>query len=462
MSATPSLEAKRTPGDRGRGGTAVRRGIDSLPRPPRSALKLAADYWTAPDEMFRHLEGLGDRFVIDLPGLPTWVCTTNPDDVKSIFTAQQGSLRMGEAVRRLTAHEPAVGAHAMIFKDGPEHLHERRTLAPAFHGDRLTSYQPAMIAKTEERLAQWPTGEPVRFGPLMAELTLDVMIDIVFGVTDPDRIDRLRAAIRKLNQVTASRLFLGQMCIALLLRGRWLLASGALRQAVEEVDGIVLEEIAARRRDPLERDDFLTSFLEVRDDNGDRLSDPKIAQTLRGLLLAGHETTSATLTWLAERVVRHPAALDRLETSVAAGDDSYVDATIAETLRLRPIAPFTGRWVVAPFELGDVTVPPGKIVVPFITLLHRRPELYPDPMAFKPERFLDQRPGTYTWIPFGGGAHRCLGGAFTLVEMRAILRTILQHRRFAPATTAGEPAIRHHFGIAPAAAGTITLRRIAA
>src|SRR5258708_5578132 len=133
--------------------------IDSLPKPQRSGLKLAADYWTAPDEMFRHLEGLGDRFVLDLPGLPTWVCTTGPQDVKAIFTAQQGSLRMGEALRRVTAHDPAVGGDALIFKDGPDHLRERRSVAPSFHGDRLASYEATMVAKTEERLAQWPVGE---------------------------------------------------------------------------------------------------------------------------------------------------------------------------------------------------------------------------------------------------------------------------------------------------------------
>lgn len=435
--------------------------IDSLPRPRRSSLRLAADYWMAPDEMFRRLDGLGDRFVVDLPGLPTWVCTTSPEDVRTIFTTQQDSLRMGEAVRRMTAHEPAVGADALIFKDGPDHLSERRSLAPTFHGDKLTSYEASMVAKTERRLAEWPTGEPLRFGPLMAELTLDVIMDVVFGVTDPQRLDRLRKTVLDLGRVLGSKFFLGQMVIALLLRGRWAFVSPDVRHAVEALDRVVLDEIAERRRDGVERDDFLTMFLQITDEQGEPLADRQIARLLRGLLLAGNETTSMSLTWLAERVVRHPEVLDRLETTVAAGDDGYLDATIAETLRLRPIAPFTGRWVVKPFELGDVTVPPGVIVVPFITLLHRRPDIYPDPLAFKPERFVDVRPGTYSWIPFGGGAHRCLGSAFALMEMRVVLRTILQHRRFEPLAEPDEPAIRHHFGIAPGRAGTLTLRPIA-
>jgi cytochrome P450 len=457
MSAAPSLQAPQASDGQVTRNPTRPRGVDSLPRPRRNALKLAADYWTAPDEFFNHLSGLGDRFVLDLPGLPTWVCTTNPDDIKTIFTAQQGSLRMAEALKRVSAHEPVVGADSLIFKDGPEHLRERRSLAPTFHGDKLASYEASMIGKTEERLAQWPVGEPLRFAPLMAELTLDIIMDVVFGVTDPGRLRRLRQAVLNLDHVLGSKLFLGEMAIALLLRGRWGPMAAGIRNASERLDQVVIEEIRARRRDGLERDDFVTMFLRLEDDNGAPLPDAKIAQMLRGLLLGGHDTTSMSLTWLFERVVRHAAALERLSTTVAEGDDSYVDASVTETLRLRPIAPFTGRWVVEPFRLGDVTVPPGTIVVPFITLLHRRPDIYPDPLAFKPERFLGKRPGTYTWIPFGGGAHRCLGGAFAQFEMRAIVRTILQHRRFEPVADPDEKAMRHHFGVAPSNGGTITL-----
>jgi cytochrome P450 family 135 len=365
---------------------------------------------------------------------------------------------MGEALRRVTAHEPAVGGDSLIFKDGPDHLRERRRVAPSFHGEALASYEATMVAKTEERLAQWPIGEPIKFGPLMQELALDIIIDVIFGITDPERASRLRNAASNLDRVLGSKVFLGQMAIALLLRGRWGFLSAGIRRAVENLDQVVLDEIADRRRSGLERDDFLTMFLQFTDERGEPLTDQKIAQNLRGLLLGGHDTTSMTLTWLAERAVRNPEALERLQSTVEAGEDSYVDATIIETLRLRPIAPFTGRWVVQPFQLGNITVPRGLIVVPFITLLHRRADIYPEPLAFKPERFLGQRPGTYTWIPFGGGAHRCLGGAFALFEMRTVLRTILRHRRFEPVTTPDEPATRHHFGVAPAEAGTVMLR----
>lgn len=347
----------------------------------------------APERFFRHLEGLGDRFVVDLPGLPTLLCTTNPDDVRAIFTDQQGNLRMGEAVRRLAAHEPLVGPEALIFKDGPDHLRERRALNPALRGDRLASYEAAMVAKTERRLAEWPIGRPLRWARMMEELTLDIIMDVVFGVTDHDRLDRLRAAVLHLDRVAASKQFLGQMFVALLLRGRWALVSPGVRRAVEELDSIVLEEIASRRRDGMVRDDILSAFLSADVDGGATLGDRDIARVLRGLLLGGHDTTSMTLSWLAERVIRHPDVLERLQIGVANGDDAYLDATIAETLRLRPIAPFTGRWVVNAFTLGDVEVPPGIVVVPFITLLHRRPDIYPDPLAFNPERFLDERPG---------------------------------------------------------------------
>lgn len=294
---------------------------------------------------------------------------------------------------------------------------------------------------------------------MMEELTLDIIMDVVFGVTDHDRLDRLRAAVLHLDHVAASKQFLGQMFVALLLRGRWALVSPGVRRAVEELDSIVLEEIASRRRDGMVRDDILSAFLSADVDGGATLGDRDIARVLRGLLLGGHDTTSMTLSWLAERVIRHPDVLERLQIGVANGDDAYHDATIAETLRLRPIAPFTGRWVVNAFTLGDVEVPPGIVVVPFITLLHRRPDIYPDPLAFNPERFLDERPGACTWIPFGGGVHRCIGGPFALLEMRVVMRTILRERRFTPDPAPDEGLMRRHFEIAPARGGTVTLLR---
>jgi cytochrome P450 len=180
---------------------------------------------------------------------------------------------------------------------------------------------------------------------------------------------------------------------------------------------------------------------------------------MRTLLLGGHETTSSTLAWVPERVTRHPDVLARLESAALEGDDDYIDAVIKEAMRLRPVFPVTARLASEDFALGDLAVPAGTLIVPHIIVVHRRPDLYPDPLAFRPQRFLDDRAGTYTWISFGGGPRRCIGAGFSLLEMRIVLRTMLRHARLLPTERRAERIARHTVTIAPARGATITLER---
>lgn len=430
--------------------------IDELPRPGRPGAILGLEYWLSPERFFDDLDGVGERFVIKIPGLPTWVCTTSPEDVKTIFTKGQESLRMAEVLRRFAPHEPLVGGDSLIFLDGKEHQRERRTLAPPFHGDRLKAFEPTMVRVTEEHLGSWPVDRPVEVVPLLQELTLDVIIEVIFGVTEGDRAARLREAIAGLDGLVGSWHFTAVMVFALARKGNWPGAYGNIRNAVKRVDDVVLEEIAHRRREGAEdRDDFLAMYMRTGAD-GEVMDDARIAQNMRGLLLGGHETTTLSIGWMIERLTRHPDVLNTLQAGVDAGDDDYLDAVIAESMRLRPVAPFTGRWVESPFMLGDLEVPAGVAVVPFITLLHRRADIYPDPLSFRPERFLGVRPGTYTWLPFGGGAHRCLGGAFAMLEMRVVMRTILRERTLQATGDAGESMVRRHFAVAPGRGGVAT------
>ena len=188
------------------------------------------------------------------------------------------------------------------------------------------------------------------------------------------------------------------------------------------------------------------------------MSDNEICDAMRTLLLGGHDTTASTLTWVLERVSRFPEVLARLESAALDGDDEYLDAVIKETMRLRPAFPLTARLAAEPFELPGLTIPSGTMVVPYITLVHRRPELYPDPLAFRPERFLDTRAGTYTWIPFGGGPRRCIGAAFSMAEARIVLRTILRHARIEPSRRRSERVVHRNVFIVPARGGRVTLQ----
>ena len=316
-----------------------------------------------------------------------------------------------------------------------------------------------MERKAEEALARWPFGRLAVSQPHIEEITLEVMMATVFGVTDPTRVERLRSATLALLREGHSRRFFIQTMIATSRENGWDRPFPRIRRAVDAVDAVVMEEVAQRRReDKLDGQDVLGMFLRTPDEQGQLMSDDEICDAMRTLLLGGHDTTASTLTWVLERVSRFPEALARLEAAALEEDDEYLDAVVKETMRLRPAFPLTARLATEPFELPGLTIPSDTIVVPYITLVHRRPDLYPDPLSFRPERFLNTRAGTYTWIPFGGGPRRCIGAAFSLTEARIVLRTILRHARIEPSRRRAERVAHRNVFIVPARGGRITLQ----
>jgi cytochrome P450 len=214
---------------------------------------------------------------------------------------------------------------------------------------------------------------------------------------------------------------------------------------------MLFEEIRRRRDDPTvaERDDVLSLLVQARHENGEPMSDEELRDELLTLLVAGHETTATALAWAIERLVRHPDKLERLSDEVLAGDDAYLDAVAKETLRLRPVLPIVIRRLTAPMEIGGHLLPPGTGVCPCIYLVHRRPDVYPDPYSFRPERFLEQPAGTYTWIPFGGGIRRCLGASFALFEMKVVLSEIVRSLSLRPAQPGREHVSRRAIALIP-------------
>jgi cytochrome P450 family 135 len=268
-----------------------------------------------------------------------------------------------------------------------------------------------------------------------------VILRTVFGLGEGERLERLRNELRSLIEMGTER--------------RWVIAMVALgprrigrfppfRRALERVDRILFEEIEARRRAPdlAEREDILSLLLQARHEDGTEMSERELRDELMTLLTAGHETTATALAWAIELLARHPEALDRLREEVEAGDEDYVDAVIKETLRLRPVIALVLRKLVEPMEIGGHLLPAGVSVAPSIYLLHRRPEIYPEPERFRPERFLEHPAGTYTWIPFGGGVRRCLGGAFAEYEMKVVLRELVSRRALRPVGSEPERPVR--------------------
>jgi len=266
-------------------------------------------------------------------------------------------------------------------------------------------------------------------------MTLEIILRAVFGVGEGERLNRLRDELRRmLNLFSNPR----RAIFMVLLGPDRLRRFPPFRRRRERVDRLLYEEISARRAAPdlAERDDILSLLLQARHEDGEPMSDRELRDELMTLLVAGHETTATGLSWAIELLARHPAELDRLEADVADGDGAYLDAVIKETLRLRPVIALVLRKLMEPMEIGGRLLPAGVTVAPSIYLVHRRPDIYPEPERFRPERFLERPAGTYTWIPFGGGVRRCLGGAFAEFEMSVVLRELVARRRLRPV---GEP-----------------------
>jgi cytochrome P450 family 135 len=435
------------------------RALTDVPRLRRAAVVNAAQYWLAPEQFARSCQRLGDRFLVAMPASGPWLCLTDPEDIKRVFTADTDVLRLGAALAKASAHHLFLGPTGLTNLDGAEHMRKRRTQLPPFHGDALSGYHETMQRKTEEALARWPYGRPSPSQPHMQTIALDVIIATVFGVTDPVRTERLRSATLALLREGHSRRFFIQTMIATSRKNGWDRPFPRIQRVIADVDAIVMEEVNQRRsEDRLDGEDVLGMFLRTPDDQNHLMSEAEICDAMRTLLLGGHDTTAYTLTWVLERVSRHPDALTRLETAALDGDDEYLDAVIKEAMRLRPAFPLTARLATEPFALPGLTIPSGTMIVPYITLVHRRPELYPDPLAFRPERFLNTRAGTYTWIPFGGGPRRCIGAAFSLTEARIVLRTILRHARLEPTHRRAERVAHRNVLIAPAHGGPVTLQ----
>ena len=364
----------------------------------------------------------------------------------------------GRRSRNWRPHPLVLGPTGLTNVDGAEHACRRRVQNHPFNGAALTKYQATMERKTEEVLARWPYGRSTPAQPHMQAITLEVIIAVVFGVTDPGRVTRLRGATLALIREAYSRRFLLQTIIATSHENGWDRPFPRMRRAMAAVDAIVLEEIAHRRdTGDLDRDDVLGILLRTSDDDGVPMRGDELCDAMRTLLLAGHDTTASTLTWLLERITRHPQVLAHTEAAARDGDNDYLDAVIKEAMRLRAVAPMTCRLAAQDFELPALTIPAGTMVVPYITLVHRRPDLWGDPFEFRPERFLNTNVSTYAWIPFGGGRRRCLGAAFSLIEARVVLRTILSSASLTPSSRRSERIGRSNVLLVPAGGGSIRL-----
>jgi cytochrome P450 len=380
-------------------------------------------WWTRPVPSFeRYRARYGKRFTIRLLAAPPFVILTDPDAAKQVFTAPPDVLHPGSGARIL---EPVVGRNSVILLDEDAHLSQRKLMLPAFHGEQVARLTEVMAEVAAAEVERWPRGEPVALHPRLQALTLEVILRTVFGLDEGPRLERLRAGLTDV-------LALGASPISLLPPLQRDFGPGwPWRRFVRmraAVDAELFALIDERRRADEPGDDVLSLLLAARHEDGSPMSAQELRDELMTLLVAGHETTASELAFAFERLVRTPTVLERLTEEIAGGDgDAYLTATVQETLRRRPVIPNAApRLVMKEIEVDGWRYPPGVCLVAHAYLIHHDPAIYPDPYAFRPERFLEQPPGTYTWIPFGGGRRRCLGAAFATVEMKVVLRTVLE------------------------------------
>lgn len=406
--------------------------------PPGPALPRAAQAYM----MLRHADRFGalcqrrygPTFCVRALPWGDVVVVTEPETIKAVFTGDPDLWRAGEGYELL---RPLLGAHSLIVLDGDEHLRARRRLLPPFHGAAIRRHELMIEQVTAEHVARWPLEQPFAVLEQMKSITLEVLLRSVLGVRTRERRAQLGEAI--IRGVDLRPIALLMWVWPVLQRvGPWRRFHAALAHARR----LILEEIAAARVDPdlAERDDVLASLVRAGE-----LSDAELLDQVGTLLLAGHDTTATALAWVLERLVRHPAALAR-----ACGDDDYLDAAIKEALRLRPVLPAVVRRLSRPAELAGWELPAGMTVMASARLVQLSPVVFPRPLDFRPERFLEGQGGTYSWIPYGGGTRRCLGAAFASFHMRVVLRTVLRQAELRADRSVSEQLQSEHITLMPA------------
>jgi cytochrome P450 len=396
--------------------------------------------------MERRWRRYGDVFSSRFPIFGRVVYVASPAYVKELFTGDDAVFHAGEANAKPLGS--VMGDFSLLTLDDEPHMAQRKLLLPPFHGENVRRYAELVAEVTERELESWPIGEPFALRERMQAVTLEVILRAVFGVREEERLALYRERIPRLAEIAN---FLIWAPISRLPRFRRILGA---------VDELIYEEIAVRRADPSaeERGDVLSLLLAARHEDGSPMSDPELRDELMTLLTAGHETTATGLAWAFERLLRTPAALERLTDDPA--DDDYLDAVVKETLRVRPVISDIARKLTHDIDLAGYRIPGGTLVLAAIAALHLRPDLYPDPHAFRPERFLgDGAPESYSWIPFGGGVRRCIGASFAQMEMKVALRTIVSRARLRAVDPEPEPARLRNVTTVPGRGARVVLEQ---
>ena len=389
----------------------------------------------------------GDVFTVRLvPGSRVCVVVSRPEHIREVFSTPPAIVHAGEGN---TALEPIMGKHSLLLVDDDDHVRMRRQLMPAFNGAALRGYSEMIARLARDEVEQWPIGKPFRVHDRMRDLTLEVILQVVFGVTDSDRLERLRPLVEKVVSVRPI-IMLGGFYPSLLKLPPW----RTFLRAQEQVDEILYDEIALRRKDPAlaERNDVLSKLLAA-----GNWTDVELRDQLVTLLLAGHETTATSLAWAFHELARMPELLQTSQQAADEGNDDYLEAIAKESLRLHPVVYQIGRRLTETTTNAGYRLPRGPTQMAAIGLVQGDEQNFPQVNEFRPDRFLgDNPPAPGTWIPFGGGTRRCIGAGFSLLEATEILRAALTRYDVHPVRPTPEKATPRNVTLVPSRGAEIT------
>ncbi|MEO8601415.1 MAG: cytochrome P450 [bacterium] len=408
----------------------------------------------------------GDCFTIGVPGMARQVVFSHPDAIREIFADDGDALQAGRANVIL---KPVLGSFSLLVLDGPRHRRDRRLLLPPLHGERMRSFAEDIRSTADRAIDRWPLGVPFPLHREMQAITLEVIFRVVFGLGDDGRFSELRARLIELIAVASNAVWL--MPWMQHAGGGWL-PWGRILRLQGEIRRLLGAEIARRRAaDSDAGADVLSMLLQARDEDGTALTDDELCDEMVTLLVAGHETTATALAWAVHHILAHPPVHAAIAAELTAARHqglaydarlaqlTFLDATIKETLRLNPIIPEVGRQLDRPMRIGGRDLPAGVVAAASIYLAHRRPESWPDPDCFSPERFIGRRPSPEEFLPFGGGIRRCVGTAFALYEMRCVLARVLERATLVPAPGYRARIVRRSVTLAPSAGMPVVVTR---
>ena len=377
-------------------------------------------------------ERYGETFLLHIASMPPLVILSNPEHIREVFAANGDDMHAGEVAIAL---RPFLGARSLILLDGPEHMRMRKLVLPPFHGERMQAYGRDIVAITHDAVDGWPLGERFAVQRPMQRITMEVILRTVFGLDEAGSRGRIGAMLEDLLETaTWPPLLVPAVQRDLGPWSPW----GRYQRKAARANETLLGEIHRRRvAGTAGRVDILSMLLDVRDEQGNGLTEEDLRDQLVTLLVAGHETTATSLAWALHWILGDERVRRRLDAEVAEAQRDggltpervakmeYRDSVIRETMRLRPVIPLVGRVLQKPMRIGGYDLPAGVAVAPSIYLTHRNPAVFDDPERFRPERFLEKKYAPTEWFPFGGGIRRCIGMAFALYEMKMVLATVL-------------------------------------